>query len=110
MASFGYVRQRIGEGLESTHCCRFPHDTGWTAVDRACVKNAEEPIRRRIIFSIALFLIVATARFLFRLTKSRSTFYAQIECLSFHTASTLSGRSLVVFSIMGKSCRKSRSE
>jgi hypothetical protein len=23
----------VGEGPLSTHCCRFPHDTGWTAVD-----------------------------------------------------------------------------
>ena len=45
-----------------------------------------EPTRRRIVFSIALFPIAATL-FLFRLTKSRRTFYAQIECLCFHTAS-----------------------
>jgi len=46
-----------------------------------------------IIFSIDLFPIAATAIFLFRLTKSRKTFYAQIECLCFHTTSTQSSRS-----------------
>src|SRR5215472_8698840 len=51
---------------------------------RLC-ENTQEPTRRRIIFSIALFLIAVTALFLFRLTKSRRTFYAQIECLCFHT-------------------------
>src|SRR5215469_773042 len=50
-------------------------------------ENAQEPTRRRIVFSIALFLIAATALFLFRLMKSRRTFYAQIECLRFHTVS-----------------------
>ena len=50
-------------------------------------ENAQEATRRRIIYSIALFPIAATARFLFRLTKFTRTFYAQIECLSFHTAS-----------------------
>src|SRR5215469_11325929 len=49
-------------------------------------ENAQEPTRGRIIFSIPLFPIVATALFLFRTTKSRRTFYAQIECLCFHTA------------------------
>ena len=39
------------------------------------------------------FSVAATALFLFRLTKSRRTFYAQIECLCFHTASTLCGHS-----------------
>src|SRR6516165_4260162 len=53
-------------------------------------ENTPEPTRRRIIFSIALFPIAATALFLFRLTKSRRTFYAQIECLCFHTASVVS--------------------
>src|SRR5215472_5344601 len=50
-------------------------------------ENAQEPTRRRIVFSIAVFPTAATALFLFRLTKSRRTFYAQIECLCFHTAS-----------------------
>src|SRR6516164_8911424 len=49
-------------------------------------ENAQEATRQRIIFSIALFPIAATALFLFRLTKSRRNFYAQIECLCFHTA------------------------
>src|SRR5262249_28111345 len=52
---------------------------------RLC-KNAQEPTMRRIVFSIAHFLIAATALFLFRLTKSRKTFYVQVECLCFHTA------------------------
>src|SRR5215467_2295438 len=59
-----------------------------STLPRPC-ENAQEPTRRRIVFSIALFPIAATALFLFRLTKSRRTFYAQIECLCFHTASTL---------------------
>jgi hypothetical protein len=53
---------------------------------RLC-ENAQEPTRRRIVFSIALFPVAAIALFLFRLTKLRRTFYAQIECLCFHTAS-----------------------
>src|SRR5215470_5521167 len=57
---------------------------------RLC-ENAQEPTRRRIVFSIALFPVAATALLLFRLTKLSRTFYAQIECLSFHTASTLNG-------------------
>jgi len=28
-----------GKGPLTTHCCRSPHDTGWTAVDRGCVKT-----------------------------------------------------------------------
>ena len=51
-------------------------------------KNAQEPTRQRIIFSVALFLIAATAILVFKLTKSRRIFYVQIECLCFHTAST----------------------
>src|SRR5262252_6868068 len=53
-------------------------------------ENAQEPTRRRILFTIVLFPTAATALFLFRLTKSRRTFYVQIECLCFHAASTLS--------------------
>jgi hypothetical protein len=53
---------------------------------RLC-ENAQEPARRRIIFSIALFPTAATALFLFRLAKSRRTFYAQIGRLCFHTTS-----------------------
>ena len=53
-------------------------------------ENTQEPTRRRIIFSIALFPTAATALFLFRLTKSRRIFYTKIERLCFHTASTLS--------------------
>ena len=47
----------------------------------------------RIVFSIAFFPIAAAVLFLFKLTKSRRTFYAQIERLCFQTASTQSGRS-----------------
>src|SRR6516164_2831644 len=50
-------------------------------------ENAQEPTRRRIIFSIALSPIAATALFLFRLTESRRIFYAQIETLCFHATS-----------------------
>ena len=63
--------------------------SGW----RLC-ENAQEPTRWRIIFSIALFSIAATALFLFRLTKSRRNFYAQIECLCFqHSLGVVCGRS-----------------
>src|SRR5215471_14059039 len=57
-------------------------------------ENVQEPTTRRIIFSIALFPIAASVLFLFRLTKSRRTFYAQIERLCFHTGSTQSGLSV----------------
>ena len=53
---------------------------------RLC-ENGQEPTRRRIVFSIVLFPVAAAALFVFRLTKSRRTFYAKIECLCFHTAS-----------------------
>src|SRR4029077_18676243 len=53
-------------------------------------EKAQEPARRRIVFSMALLPIAATALFVFRLTKSRRTFYARIECLCFHAAWTLS--------------------
>ena len=49
---------------------------------------------RRIVFSIAHFLIAATALFFFRLTKLRRTFYVQVECLCFHTGCPISGHSL----------------
>ena len=62
---------------------------------RLC-ENAQEPTRRSIIFSIDLSPNAATALFLFRLTKSRRTFYAQIECLCFHTASVEPCRSISV--------------
>ena len=41
---------------------------------RVC-ENAQEPTSWRIVFSIALFPIAATALFLFRLAKSRRIFY-----------------------------------
>jgi len=44
-------------------------------------ENAQDATRRRIIFSIALFPTVATAPFLFRLTKSRKIFYAHDSTL-----------------------------
>src|SRR5262249_3207992 len=58
---------------------------------RLC-ENAQEPAIRRIVFSIALFPIPATALSLLRLAKSRRIFYAQIECLCFHTGWTRSAR------------------
>src|SRR5215469_8647914 len=51
---------------------------------RVC-ENAQEPTSWRIVFSIALFPIAATALFLFRLAKSRKIFYAQIDCQCFRT-------------------------
>ena len=54
---------------------------------RLC-ENTHEPTRRRIVSSIALSPIAATAPFVFRLTKLRRIFYAKIERLCFHTAST----------------------
>jgi len=41
---------------------------------RLC-ENAQEPTRRRIIFSIASFPIAATELFFFGMMKSRKTFY-----------------------------------
>ena len=61
-----------------------PHENGnngW----RLC-ENAQQPAIRRIVFSIAYFLIADTVLFFFRLTKLRRTFYVQVECLCFHTA------------------------
>ena len=51
---------------------------------RVC-ENGQEPTSWRIVFSIALFPIAATALFLLRLAKSRRIFYAQTECLCFRT-------------------------
>jgi hypothetical protein len=59
---------------------------------RLC-ENAQEPTRRRIVFSIALLPTAATALFVSTLTKSRRTFYAQSECVCFHTAWPLCGHS-----------------
>jgi len=56
-------------------------------------ENTQEPTSRRIVSSIALFPIAATALFVFRLTKSRRIFCAKIERLCFHTASVDSGPS-----------------
>jgi hypothetical protein len=53
---------------------------------RLC-ENNQEPTRQRIVFSIALLSIATTTVFLFKLMKSRRSFYAQTECLRFHTAS-----------------------
>src|SRR5262245_3454724 len=65
-----------------------------SAYGRRCPRlceNTQELTRRRIVFSIALFPTAATALFVFKLTKSRSIFYAKIERLCFHTASPRSG-------------------
>src|SRR5215471_110431 len=69
---------------------------------RLC-KNAQGPTSRRIIFSIALFRIAATALFLFKRTQSRRTFYAQIKRLCFHTAWTLSRPSSAVVRFLSTS-------
>ena len=58
---------------------------------RVC-ENGQEPTSWRIVFSIALFPIAATALFLLRLAKSRRIFYAQTECLCFRTGWPHSGR------------------
>src|SRR5215467_11353374 len=73
---FSVVQLRIRNGS----CC-----------PRVC-ENPQEPISWRIVFSIALFPIAATALSLLRLAKSRRIFYAQIECLCFHTGLTKCGR------------------
>ena len=37
---FYSAKAHVGSGhTASTHCCRFPHDTRWTAVDRGCAKT-----------------------------------------------------------------------
>src|SRR6516162_8445330 len=61
-------------------------------------ENSQEPTRWRIIFSITLLPIAATAPFVFRLTKSGRIFYAKIKRLRFHTASTFITSS--VFSVV----------
>src|SRR6516162_10464539 len=53
---------------------------------RPC-ENVGERRNRRIVFSIALFGQPPSELLVLRLKKSRRTFYAQIECRSFRTAS-----------------------
>ena len=53
---------------------------------RPC-ENVLEPRKRRSVFSIAFFGQPSPELLVFRLTKSRRTFYAQIERGSFRTAS-----------------------
>src|SRR5262249_38376347 len=65
---------------------------------RVC-ENPQEPTSWRIVFSIALFPIAATALFLLRLAKSRRIFYAQIECLCFRTGCTPSRPPAQVLSV-----------
>src|SRR5205809_157118 len=63
--------------------------TGAAVCFRLCPRlceNAQEPTRRRIVSSIAFFRGRPPALFVFRLTKSRRTFYAQIERQRFYTA------------------------
>jgi hypothetical protein len=50
-------------------------------------ENVREPRERRIVFSIAFFVQPSPELLAFRFTKSRRTFYAQIERGSFRTAS-----------------------
>ena len=59
---------------------------------RPC-ENMRVPRNRRIVFSIAFFGQPPPTFLVFRLTKLRRTFYAQIERASFRTAWTLSGHS-----------------
>jgi hypothetical protein len=59
---------------------------------RPC-ENVREPRKRRTVFSIAFFGWPSPALLVFRLTKLRRTFYAQIERASFRTAWTHSSHS-----------------
>ena len=86
-------RQREGPtGPQRTRIRLAHHHLLLAGLPAHLCENAQEPTRWRIIFSIALFPIAATALFLFRLTKSRRNFYAQIECLCFHICGRLRER------------------
>jgi hypothetical protein len=53
---------------------------------RLC-ENVREPRKRRTVFSIAFFEQLSPELLVFRLTKLRRNFFAQIERGSFRTAS-----------------------
>ena len=59
---------------------------------RLCA-NVREPRMRRMVFLYCLLLIAPPELLVFRLTKSRRTFYAHDERLSFRTASGMKTRS-----------------
>ena len=61
---------------------------------RPC-ENVREPRKRRTVFSIAFFEQPSPELLVFRLTKSRRTFYAQVERGSFRTGSVGTGNSAV---------------
>jgi len=73
-------------------CTPSPSSPQMAEMGARLCENTQEPTSRRIVSSIALFPIAATALFVFRLTKSRRIFYAQIERLCFHTASGITRR------------------
>jgi len=86
-----YVRPNVGKG------------------SRPC-ENVREPRKRRTVFSIAFLGYPSPAPLVFRLTKLRRTFYAQIERASFHTAwverRPRNRVSIVRFSALGRPGRK----
>ena len=61
---------------------------------RPC-ENVREPRKRRTVFSIAFFEQPSPELLVFRLTKSRRTFYAQVERANFRTAWVGTGNSAV---------------
>src|SRR5215470_638133 len=67
------------------------------AVGGGCVKTLKSQQGGELFSLLPFFRSQPPALFLSRLTKSRRTFYAQIECLCFHTASTRSCRSSPAF-------------
>src|SRR5215472_17212494 len=81
--NFATAQKTRGGGGQKPLSARLFYDNSRPSLS----ENVQEPTRRRIIFSIALFPIAASVLFLFRLTKSKRTFYAQIESLCFHTGS-----------------------
>ena len=83
----------------------WPEDTGYLlrqfcahgprpvrSRSRTC-ENVREPRKRRIVFFIAFLRQPSPELLVFRLTKSRRTFYAEIERGSFRTASVERGPS-----------------
>src|SRR5215470_6839572 len=89
----GYIDARPqADSSTKASCNARPHHTFGSSL----CENVQEPTTRRIIFSIALFPIAASVLFLFRLAKSRRTFYAPIERLCFHTGSVGSSLSMAV--------------
>jgi hypothetical protein len=92
-----HLRRTCG-GRRMTQMGHAPASRPTQASDRKGSRPCEnvcEPRKRRIVFSIAFFGQPSPELLVFRLTKSRRTFYAQIERGSFRTASVDSGRSAI---------------